>query len=513
MPLPNTNPAVLDTWLDKRIGRVAPQWALKRRQSRMLLSAYSAGETTRLRNNWGLGLQRESTPDTHKLSQIRDASRHANRTDPVASGATDTLKTNIVGSGLHPQGRIRADRIGISPERATELNRQAESAFRLWSPYADSGNRLDFDEIQFLALGKVVEDGESIVIPTWAKESWRPFGRCLEMIESDRMDYTSGKIRHGIEVGKRGEPITYHIRKADPYGVVLSSEHVPVKARDAMGRPNILHIFQAKRPGQLRGIPFFAPVLTYFKDVADYLEASIVTARVAACLAVFVTKADPMGAAMNMGPDTETGTGNRIQALEPGLINYLKTGEAINVVEPKQPGENFAPFIETMFRIIGVQIGLPYELLIKDFSKTNYSSARAALLEGRRMFIYWRNWLARKLCQPVYEMVLEEAFLRGMFDAKNFYEFKHEYCRANWIGGGWGWVDPVKEIEASRMAIDYGLSTLAEEAAGQGRDWEEIVEQRKKEETFIEKEGVNISRSKKGLEADKTGEKEDATKK
>ena len=149
--------------------------------------------------------------------------------------------------------------------------------------------------------------------------------------------------------------------------------------------------------------------------------------------------------------------------------------------------------------------GSSTEILARNF--------KAALLEGRRMFIYWRNWLARKLCQPVYEMVLEEAFLRGMFDAKNFYEFKHEYCRANWIGGGWGWVDPVKEIEASRMAIDYGLSTLAEEAAGQGRDWEEIVEQRKKEETFIEKEGVNISRSKKGLEADKTGEKEDATKK
>ncbi|KKM60033.1 hypothetical protein LCGC14_1545900, partial [marine sediment metagenome] len=167
-------------------------------------------------------------------------------------------------------------------------------------------------------------------------------------------------------------------------------------------------------------------------------------------------------------------------------------------------------FIETMMRIVGVAIGLPYELLIKDFSKTNYSSARAALLEGRRMFTQWRNWLARKLCQPVYEMVLEEAFLRGMFDAKNFYELKHEYCRSIWIGGGWGWVDPVKEIEASRMAIDYGLSTLAEEAAGQGRDWEEIIEQRKKEETFIENEGVSISRSQKAMGADQTGEKEDA---
>ena len=50
-----------------------------------------------------------------------------------------------------------------------------------------------------------------------------------------------------------------------------------------------------------------------------------------------------------------------------------------------------------------------------------------------------------------------------------------------WIGGGWGWVDPVKEVEASKQAIAGNLSTLAEEAAGQGRDWEEIFMQRKRE--------------------------------
>ena len=31
----------------------------------------------------------------------------------------------------------------------------------------------------------------------------------------------------------------------------------------------ILHLFTAKRPGQLRGVPWFAPVMTLFKDLAD----------------------------------------------------------------------------------------------------------------------------------------------------------------------------------------------------------------------------------------------------
>jgi capsid protein len=94
--------------------------------------------------------------------------------------------------------------------------------------------------------------------------------------------------------------------------------------------------------------------------------------------------------------------------------------------------------------------------------------------------------------------VLEEAYLRGMFDAPDFYENRHEYTRAAWIGGGWGWVDPVKEVEASRLAIDYGLSTLAEEVAGQGRDWEEVLEQRAREQARAKELDVTLMSSGKG---------------
>ena len=101
------------------------------------------------------------------------------------------------------------------------------------------------------------------------------------------------------------------------------------------------------------------------------------------------------------------------------------------------------------------------------------------------MFMGWRTWFSRKFCKPIWDLVLEEAFLRGMFDAPDFYKYQHEYSRVQWIGGGWGWVDPVKEVDASKKAIDYGLSTLAEETAAQGRDWEEVLEQKARENDKI----------------------------
>ena len=508
---------VKPNYFDRVIGYFSPEKNLRRMAARQMIAmaaSYRAADTTRLRADWiSLGTGDGPDPTSYDLQTIRERARDANRNDPVASGATETLKINIVGNGLKPQSQMRAERLGLSEDSVTELQHQAELAWNRFVPTADAANILTFDEIQFLALAKIIEDGETIVIPTWAREKWRHFGRCLQMVESERLTAPSAqmkKIKNGIEFGDRGQPKKYWIRKANAKaGGNQEADYRKIKARDSLGRPKILHIYATKRPGQTRGVPLFAPVLTYFKDLADYLEAEVVAARVAACLAVFVTKADATLSAYGTQTGTETSTNARIQGVEPGMVGYLNIGESINVVDPKRPGDTFGSFIEGILRIIGTSLNLPYELLMKDFSKTNYSSARAALLEGRRMFMNWRNWFSTKFNQPIWELVLEEAYLRGDFKAPNFYENRYELCRARWIGGAWGWVDPVKEVDASKNAVDYGLSTLAEEAAGQGRDWEEVLQQRKREEDKLKELGLVLS-SKAGPGKPATGENQNA---
>jgi lambda family phage portal protein len=474
-------------FLDRAIGYVSPLRGVRRtmaRQALDLAAQYRSAENSRLRSDWII-VRDETTPDPWELINLRERSRDLNRNDPVAAGATDTLGLNIVGRGLRPQSRLRADYLGLGEDQARQLQRQAESIWQNWTATADAANRLDFDELQYLALRKIIEDGEVLALPVMVTdEPWRQMQRAVELLEADRLTapLTGGTPTEqgtGIVVGERGQPLTYYISRKN------SPKTQAIDARDDKGRPRILHLFRTQRPGQLRGIPFFAPVISYFKDLADYLEAELVAARVAACLAVFVTKEDPAWAAQAMGTTTETGTGARLQQVEPGLVNYLALGEKIQVVDPKRGGETFNGFVEGVLRLIGASLGLPYELLLKDFSKTNYSSARAALLEGRRVFTSWRHWFAAKFCQPFYDLVLEEAYLRGLFTAPNFYKFRQEYTRAQWIGGAWGWVDPVKEVQASKLAIDYGLSTLAEEVAGQGRDWEENLEQLRRERDRI----------------------------
>jgi len=489
------------TRFEKFMVKIAPKYAVTRYRARaaLELARYRGADQTRLRADWIISQDR-ATPGSWELNTLRKRSRDLNRNDAVASGATETMAMNIIGQGLRPQARIRAEYLGISQERAAEIQRQAETVWDSWTPNADAANRLDFSEIQFVALRKIIEDGETIAIPVMATEKWRPIKRAIELIESDRLGSMKGKDftanDTGIEVGDRGQPVKYHITRKDPAKPGVLDETV-INARDSRGRLKILHVFPTKRPGQLRGIPYFAPVLTHFKDLADYMEAEVVAARVAACLAVFITKEGAFDMATGAATSAESSTSHRVQGIEPGLVGYLEPGENINVVDPKRPGDSFEPFIEGLLRMIGMALGIPYEVLAKDFSKTNYSSARAALLEGRRMFTTWRSWFSRRFCQVIYDLVLEEAFLRGHFDVPEFYKYRAEYTRTVWIGGSWGWVDPVKEVEASRKAIDYGLSTLAEEAAGQGRDWEEIIDQQAREYERAENKGVPIMRSNK----------------
>lgn len=484
-------------YVDAAISVVAPKWGLARLQARAatkMLSTYRGAEKSRLRGDWK-ALNGSADADLlGDLPTLRQRSRDLNRNDAHASAITGTVVANVVGTGLKPQSRPDFEALAITPDEATVFARQAERAWRRWCPTADSQNRMDFYEIQALVKRQILENGEVFLLPLMiADDPGRRYRLALEVIEADRVStplgqFASPTIRDGVELGERGDPIAYHIRKRHPGDVLLGQagvtgqqEWVRYPAVNRAGRKNVLHLYAVKRPGQTRGEPFFAPVLSAFKDLGDMFEAEIVASRVAACFAAFVTKTDPYGS-VNNNPNVDS-QGRKLDSLEPGMIEYLNVGESVSFGDPKRPAGTFAPFVEAVLRSIGSSLGLPLELVLKDFSKTNYSSARAALLEARRYFRADQTWLASRLCQPCWEWVLEEAWYQQDLPSVDLLgEAREDWMRVSWIAPGWGWVDPVKEVESSKIAIDSGLSTLADECGSQGRDWEDVMVQRKREE-------------------------------
>lgn len=516
---------------DNVIGIFSPHAAAKRKYFRYIaqkmFGSYRGAEGGRLRGSWGPGggsADQDLLPD---INTLRERSRDLVRNDGIASGAIDTVVTNIIGSGIRPQSWLDKETLKIDEEYAEDLQKQIEKIWNRWIPYADAGNRMDFYEIEELSERQRFVNGESIIIPLRIQDKNRPYGLALQIVESDRLDTPSDSrsnknIRLGVEIGKYGEPKGYWIRKTHPGDYLYSGRsgsnsadnYIRYPALTDMGLPNFFHLYHLKRPGQTRGEPFFAPVINLFKDRFEYMEAELVAARVAACFAVFIKKQNAMDVAI--GRSTADSDGKRIEELSPALIEYLNPGEDVATFNPNRPGGTFGLFMERILRDVSSGLNLPYEVVAKDFSRSNYSNTRAALLEARRFFMMQQRFVSDKLGQPVFAMLLEEAYLRDELEILDFYENRPAYVRANWITPGWQWVDPENEVNASVAAVDNNLSNLTEEAAAHGRDWEETLEQRAREKKKIKdleaKYGIKLTPEAGSKDKVKNGKKKDKKK-
>lgn len=437
------------------------------------------------------------------LDLLRSRSRDLARNDPYASAIIGTMSTNTIGVGIRPQSRVEQESIGITPELAHQHEKMAERVWHRAYPHLDAAGRLDFYEMQELVHKQIMVNGESIVIERQINQPHRPYQLAYDIIESDRLftpeTFVGDKrVRNGVRLGNNGEPIGYYILKSHPGDVYFRengrSDYTYYPLYNEAGRKQVFHLYWTERPGQNRGYPFLAPIIDYFNHKQKYLEAEAIANRVAACFTAFIKKNSPYSSILGR---TDSVEGNRrLEKLGPGRIEYLAEGEEVQFANPMRQASQFDTFQKALMFEMAAAVGMPYILVAKDFSKTNYSSARAALLEARRYFKKAQDWLSRKFFHPVYCNVQEEAFLRGEFGVIDFYEFKDYYCRARWIASGWEWVDPVKEAQAAKLAIDSGLSTHSDEAASKGKDFEENVDTMGREYAYIksvsEKYGVDL---------------------
>ena len=500
----------VSTWLGDRMDGVVNVFSPGSRNRRYFqrhvlpnMLGYKGAEKDRIHGDWVPGSESADAHLLNDLPTMRQRSRDLNMNDPVASGTTETVTVNDIGTGITPQSRIDAERLGITEEQADEYQKAAEYSFDKWVPYADAAGRMSFFDMQHLIDRQMLETGEAFILPLRLEDPSRPYSLALQVIEGDRIATPNDKrsekdIRSGIRIGDRGEEISFFVSQNHPGDSIYNStkktgyEEIPAFRKD--GTKNMLHIYFLNRPGQTRGVPFFAPVLTRFKNLAGFLDAEIVAQRISACYALFIkTEGDPYGNAQGNANSTNP-AGQRLEEFEPGLVKYLNATESVEQFKPERPGDNFDPFVEKMLRMIGASLQLPYEIVAKDFSKTNYSSARAALLQGYKYFKVRQTFLARHLCSPVWSLLLEEAYLKNELPViDDFFTRRHDWTQVTWLPDGWEWVDPLKEVKAAVEAIESGLSTYSMEYGKRGIDWEWALRQRAREQKLIAKLGLQIN--------------------
>ncbi len=492
-------------WFDRAIVKGFPIWGAKRLMARQFMDMqaqyHQGARTSRTTANWVTGQHSADTVLYSDRQILVDRSRDLNRNNPIASGITNTLVTNAIHTGLKPQSRIDHEALGITEDQAETFQKQAEKVYARWEPHASATGRLYFREIQTLAARQIAESGEFLAVRRAIDSSKRPYFLALDVIEPDRLadprESTDTNQRFGITFNQHGADTKYSIRKTHPGDYIYPRgkgnpmEFKNVNTFDRQGRRQVFHMFFPLRPGQTRGVPFLTPVIEQFKILADYIDVTLIAARVSACFVAFVSTHNPYDVAVGIADDTDA-DGTRLESLQPGLIDYIGKNKKVDFAKPEQPTTTFDSFVERFVRMIGASLGMPYELTFKDFSKTNYSSAKAALEQAYRVFIEWQQMIRLHLCIPIWELLMEEAWLRGELTAPGFMDprMKWEYTRSVWIAPGWQSIDPKKQAEADKLDLANKTTNRAKINARTGEDWEQNIEQLGREQKKIADQGL-----------------------
>lgn len=451
-----------------------------------------------------------------ELSTLRSRTQDLIRNHGLTSGAVQTHLDNIIGPNLRISLKPNHHRLGIKAEAAATWSRETEAKFYEYTHdpdcYCDASERHSMNGLLQLAYRSYLTSFESLATVEWIKD--RPGARyktAFQAIDPARLSNPQGsadtdKLRAGVALGNMGQPVGYWIAshmEGDPQGPLTMVEHKYVPRATPWGRRLVVHVFDGERPGQTRGKTGIVSVIAKTKMLEKLeqatLQASILNAMYAAVVESPVAW-ELIGASLG----AENSRAKRVEGVskymqdrgqwhKDGFIRYngvkiphLYPGEELKLLQPQHPSAAFASFEEATLRHLAGGFNMTYEQFSRDYSKTNYSSARAAMIEAWRFFSGRRHFIAGAIATQYFTAWLEEAMDSGEVEtpagAPDFWDAKSAYTQCQWIGPGKGHIDPLKEENATTIALSNKTTTLEKECAERGLDWEETLEQGIREE-------------------------------
>jgi lambda family phage portal protein len=429
------------------------------------------------------------------------------RNDPTAATAVNRLVDMLVGASIRMAARPDPDALGFDRKDKAQrdvvrqLARQLDKEFRLFlkDPLkrCDAQRKLTGQGLFRLAARTFSTLNETCATMMWRPERGARYATCVLMVDPERLSnpYNApdlGLMRGGIEFSDIGEPLAYHVRQAHPgdwYAPQKTMTWERIPKATAWGRPVFIHGFEAEREGQSRAISPFACLVPLLRMIARYAQLELNNAALNALMGAFLTSnLPPDAAASQLSPGSSSIADKRIShytKFPPTMagvrIPVLQVGDEIKMNASPRPTTAFPLFLTAFLQRVAAARGISYEQLAMDWSKTNYSSARAALNEVFRTISRLFAQFSEQFLDPIRYCHVEEAFDRGYLappdGAPDFWELPAAYLNGRWIGPGRGYVDPTKEAEGANMRIDGLLSTLQDEAATQGLDFEELLDQ------------------------------------
>ncbi len=445
--------------IDRAIGVLSPRIALRRQVARSQLHSFSTSyrATSTGRTRWSRSDQ-AGTGDyfltSSDLESLRSQCRDFDRNNCIFSGLLNRWVDNVIGTGFTFQMR--------SPDEG--LNQAVEERMTEWAEReADFCGVFSLWEMLRLGLREIGTGGDIF----FAKISGM-----LQAIEPDLCVTPIGNtewINNGVEKDSAGRIVGYHFGQWMDWGGTDNRDTTKVLPDE------IFHVFAPKRFSQSRGVPVLSNTIELFERLDDYIEATLVAAQVGACQAVAIKTEMGADLGADLSEATETTTDDEdmpTREMEPGMAWFLRPGESVDPIAPEQPTPQFEPFVVMLIRFAGLELGLPLEMALLDYSKTNYSSAKAAMVQADATTKGWQRTLKSRLLHPLTDWKLPQIFQEVGA------EYSPELAKYVWIPPARKWIDPPRESQGHIDAAANGVESYQDIAAEQGKFWRDLMTER-----------------------------------
>lgn len=420
----------------------------RKKQQKLLLARYDAAQTTSNNQRYwanadSLSANQANNPQVRRV--LRNRSRYEAANNSYLKGIILTICNDTVGTG--PKLQVLGDR-----EIASQVEKQ-------WERFA---NQIGLSAKLRTMIHARIVDGEAFGILITNPKHTPTID--LKLVEAEQV---TAKVSEnifnpnnidGVIIDDAGNPEKYTILKYHPGDSFFSMQHETIPAEQ------VIHLFRADRPGQYRGIPETTPALPLFALLRDYTLATLDAAKAAAYFAgIIYTDAPPQGTA-DLEPLDPV-------QLERNSLLTLPGGWKLDQVEAQQPSSTYKDFKNEILNELARCLNVPYNLAAGNSANFNFASARVDTQSYQRQLRVDQAELARVCLDRIFAAFLEEAILLGLLP-EGAQNLSHR-----WIFEGRPHIDPVSETQSIVLKLQNNLTTLSDEYAKIGQDWEDALDQ------------------------------------
>lgn len=407
------------------------------------MSFFKGAEYNASTMDWDVTREQHPDIDLKDVKVLRERSHQLVRDNLVVSGMQQTYINQIAGTGPVIYSA------SLNKIQREQINLYLKERLAYCDP---SGSKSIQDIVEELVSCSFADGDVGINLPMVDGQT------IVELVEAFRIDtpsgeFTNSNIRHGVQYAN-GKITGYHVQKSDDlyhYGSRGQNfNFFPVWNKFENFERRVFHLFKApanSRPLASRQYPLTTPLIPFVKHLADYEEAVIVGARVAACFAGFIETENPAGAAKSIeSADPDPRTGSAVVKIRPGVISSLKKGQKISFSDPNRPSDNHDAYVLRCYKTISMAYRIPYIVAFQDTAQTSYSSYKGAILDTSKLVGRWRRKITEVLLWIVNTFILEgiaEGSIRGTLSTAKI--------RVRWPS--MGALDAEKEARGNKIAV------------------------------------------------------------